>query len=476
MSLELIRRQLLKRDLLTPEASRKEHADALAFARDYLPHHVPSASPAFHRELITLAAQHERLALAAPRSHAKSTVMSLIYPLYMTAMKRRRFVVIVSDTATQAEDHLGNIYQELLENDRLIQDYPHLALPDLADYAKKRTKRTAKDFITRGGYSFVAKGAGAGLRGLRRGTQRPDLIVVDDLENDELVRTPEQRAKLRDWFSKSLSNLFGPDGGQLLVIGTILHRESLLASLLGPDGPEVYAKRLYRAIDAQGGVLWPDVWTAEKLAQKRAEIGSRAFASEYLNDPVDDSLTLFKQGWIDGARVPAAPALARVAVGIDPSITATGDACGIVALGRGKDGRGYVLEDATKRGTPAEWARAALDCAARVGASVLVAEGNQGGEMVAQTLRSVLRPGEHMPRLIVTHASRSKQARAEPVAAIYERGEVSHVGTLPELEAELTTWVPGLPSPNRLDALVWAALEVLLTAQAPKLKSHVWHV
>lgn len=440
-------------------------ADPLAFARAYLPHHVPSSSPAFHRELIALAGQHDRLAIAAPRGHAKSTLLSLIYPLYMAAAKKRRFIVIVSDTATQAEDHLGNIYQELLENDALIAAYPHLALPDLADYAKKRTKRTAKDFITRGGLSFVAKGAGAGLRGLRRGNQRPDLIIVDDLENDELVRTPEQRQKLRDWYAKSLSNLFGPGGGQLIIIGTILHRESLLAWLLSDAGPATYAKRLYRAVEpGTGAVLWPDVWTAEKLEAVRDEIGSRAFASEYLNDPVDDSLTLFKQAWIDAARVPAAPALARVAVGVDPSTTATGDACGIVAVGRGTDGRGYVLEDATRQGTPAEWARAALDCAARVGASVIVAEGNQGGEMVAQTLRSVLLPGEVMPRLIITHASRGKQARAEPLAAMYERGEVSHVGTLPGLEGEMTTWVPGLPSPNRLDALVWGALEVLLTS------------
>lgn len=463
---EIVRRELGRRARSAP-AQADAPTDPLAFARRYLPHHVPSDSPEFHRELIRLAGGHDRLALAAPRGHAKSTIMSLIYPLYAAATGRRRFIVVVSDTATQAEDHLGNIYQELLENDDLIRDFPHLALPDLADYAKKRTKRTAKDFITRGGISFVAKGAGAGLRGLRRGNQRPDLIIVDDLENDELVRTPEQRAKLRDWFSKSLSNLFGPDGGQLLVIGTILHTGSLLAWLLSEHGPPMYAKRLYRAIDAAGRILWPDVWTAAKLEDKRLEIGARAFASEFLNDPVDDTLTLFKQDWIDNARRASAPDLARIAVAIDPSISANGDACGIIAAATGHDKRGYVLDDATVQGSPATWARRALDTAARVGASVIVAEGNQGGEMVEQTLRSVLRPGERLPRVVTVHASRSKQARAEPIAALYERGEVSHVGTLPPLEAELVTWVPGLPSPNRLDALVWALTELMLQPEPP---------
>lgn len=448
-------------------------ADALAFARKYLPHHAPTASPAFHRELIELAGSHDRLAAAAPRGHAKSTLLSLIYPLWATATKRRRFVVIVSDTATQATDHLSNIYQELMENDALITDFPHLALPDAGHYKEKRVKRTTSDFITVGSVSFVAKGAGGGLRGLRRGTLRPDLILVDDLENDENVRTPEQREKLRDWFSKSLSNLFGPDGGQLFVIGTILHRESLLAWLLSEGGPSVYVKRLYRALDGDT-VLWPDVWTREKLAAKLEEIKSRAFASEYLNDPVDDSLTLFKQAWMDDHRVYSAPPLARVAVGIDPSISATGDACGIIAAGVGQNRRGYVLRDATIQGSPAAWARAALDLAAQVGASVIVAEGNQGGEMVEQTLRSVLRPGERLPRVVIVHASRSKQARAEPIAALYEGGEVSHVGTLTPLENELTTWVPGLPSPNRLDALVWVLTELMLHPAAPKLKTHIF--
>lgn len=452
-------------------------ADALAFARRYLPHHAPTRSPDFHRELIALAGSHDRLAAAAPRGHAKSTLLSLIYPLWAAATKRRRFVVIVSDTATQAIDHLSNIYQELMENDALLSDFPHLALPDAGHYKEKRVKRTTSDFITVGGVSFTAKGAGAGLRGMRRGNQRPDLIIVDDLENDENVRTPEQREKLRDWFGKSLSNLFGPSGGQLIVIGTILHRESLLSWLLSENGPSMYAKRLYRALDGDV-VLWPDVWTREKLAAKLDEIKARAFASEYLNDPVDDSLTLFKQAWIDDNRVtnPAhLPAYARVAVAIDPSISATGDACGIVGAALGQNRRGYVLQDATKQGTPAEWARAALDLAARIGASVIVAEGNQGGEMVTQTLRSVLKPNERMPRVVIVHASRSKQARAEPIAALYEGGEVSHVGTLPALEAELTTWVPGLPSPNRLDALVWALTELMLNPAAPKLKTHVFN-
>ena len=392
-------------------------------------------------------------AIAAPRGHAKTTNLALAFVLYRMAVHREPYTLIVSDTATQAEQRTSDIHAECLENQALVRDYPHLALPDAEHYRKQKAKRTTGDFITVGGLRVMGAGAGQSLRGVKNGANRPTLIVGDDLENDLAVATPAQREKLWNWFTKSLLNLPGAVGARFVIIGTILHGSSLLSRLVSGSDGEAWARRLYRAIDPQtGAVLWPELWSLEKLEAKRALIGSRAFASEYLNDPVDDSLTLFKQAWIDAHRVSAAPALARVAVGVDPSITATGDACGIVAAALGQDRRGYVLEDATVKGTPATWARAALDCAARVGASVIVAEGNQGGEMVEQTLRSVLRPGERLPRVVTVHASRSKQARAEPVAAMYERGEVSHVGTLPLLEGELVTWVPGLPSPNRLDA------------------------
>lgn len=444
------------------------HFGPLIWARHYLPHHYfGGESAGFHHEVMGLADREMFTAIAAPRGHAKTTNLALAFVLYRMAVYREPYTLIVSDTATQAEQRTSDIYAECLENKALTQDYPHLALPDAEHYRKQKAKRTTGDFITVGGLRVMSAGAGQSLRGVKDGANRPTLIVGDDLENDKNIETPAQREKLWNWFTKSLLNLPGAVGARFVVIGTILHRESLLSRLVSGKDGKSWSRRLYRAIDERGRILWPELWSLEKLEEKRALIGSRAFASEYLNDPVDDSLTLFKQDWIDRNRVMAAPALARVAVAVDPSISATGDACGIVAAGAGTDKRGYVLEDATVQASPAVWARAALDCAARVGASVIVAEGNQGGEMVEQTLRSVLRPGERLPRLVITHASRGKQARAEPVAAMYERGEVSHVGTLPALEGELTTWVPGLPSPNRLDAAVYALLEVLMT-EAPQ--------
>jgi phage terminase large subunit-like protein len=159
------------------------------------------------------------------------------------------------------------------------------------------------------------------------------------------------------------------------------------------------------------------------------------------------------------------PDLVRVVVGVDPPASAGGDACGIVAVGLDTDGVAWVLEDVSVAGlSPDGWARAVADCAARVGADRVIAEKNQGGDMVEAVLRGA--DGALPVRLV--HASRGKLARAEPVAAAYERGKVRHLRGLGALEDELAGMVvggvyagPGR-SPDRADALVWAVTELLL--------------
>jgi len=137
-----------------------------------------------------------------------------------------------------------------------------------------------------------------------------------------------------------------------------------------------------------------------------------------------------------------------------------GAATGIVAAGIGTDNRGYVLDDATLRASPNGWARRAVALFDRYEADCIVGEVNNGGDMVESTVRSVR---ETIPFTAV-HASRGKWVRAEPVAALYEQGRVSHVGAFPELEDEMVVFGPnGMPdgsSPDRLDAAVWALTEL----------------
>jgi phage terminase large subunit-like protein len=185
-------------------------------------------------------------------------------------------------------------------------------------------------------------------------------------------------------------------------------------------------------------------------------IGRQELNAEIL---LDNPGALWKRQWIDDARVIQAPDLARIVVGVDPSASSGGDACGIVVAGatRAREAELYILEDATLQASPEAWARAAVTAYHKYKADRIVAEANQGGEMVTAVLRQIDR---NVPVKLV-HATRGKAIRAEPVSAVYEQGRGHHVGAFPLLEDELCQWEAGDPSPNRLDALVWAATELL---------------
>ncbi len=175
---------------------------------------------------------------------------------------------------------------------------------------------------------------------------------------------------------------------------------------------------------------------------------------------------LWTRAMLEAARTKEpVPRLVRVVVAVDPPATARGDACGIVAVGLGADEMGYVLADASvARPSPDAWGRAVAECARTWAADRVLAESNQGGEMI----RHVLQAADAGLPLSLVHAARGKSERAEPVAALYERGRVRHAGTFTALEDELAGMLigggyegPG-KSPDRADALVWAVSELML--------------
>jgi phage terminase large subunit-like protein len=200
-------------------------------------------------------------------------------------------------------------------------------------------------------------------------------------------------------------------------------------------------------------------------------LGRQELDGELIDDRQD---ALFRRDEIDRHRLARAPDLARIVVAIDPPASSgrNADACGIVAAGLAEDGIGYVLADQSVQGArPNEWAARAIGLYQSLDADCLVAEVNQGGDMVATIL------GEIDPRVPVkpVRATRGKFIRAEPVAALYGQGRVRHVGTFAQLEDELCDFGPdGLTSgrsPDRLDALVWAITALMLEGRgSPKVR------
>lgn len=215
-----------------------------------------------------------------------------------------------------------------------------------------------------------------------------------------------------------------------------------------------------------------DEWFADVITPyEGTRLGRQEINAEILEDIPG---ALWTRKLIDDARVGFMhqPQMFRVVVGVDPAVTAkeTSDETGIVAVGLGVDGHVYVLDDVSLRGTPLEWARAAIGVYKKWQADRIVGEVNMGGDLVGANIYSA----DPTVPFRAVRATRGKMVRAEPVSALYERGRVHHVGKSFELlEDQMTGYVPGLvsKSPDRMDALVWAVTDLLFDIdQSPTLR------
>lgn len=197
------------------------------------------------------------------------------------------------------------------------------------------------------------------------------------------------------------------------------------------------------------------------LAEFRARYENTRLGRQELYGEILDNVegALWTRDMIENARVASAPPLVRIVIGLDPAVTANenSDETGIVAAGITSSGEYYVLSDKSLRASPDAWARQAVNLYHELKADKIVAETNNGGDMVILTLQQV-------DRSVATKkvtATRGKQLRAEPISALYEQGKVHHVGYLAELETQMCEWTPiSNESPDRLDALVWALTEL----------------
>jgi predicted phage terminase large subunit-like protein len=279
----------------------------------------PVETPSFHVEWWRLVCgKHKFVAIAAPRRHAKSTAVTHAYTLAAVLFRERSYVLVVSDTFSQACQFLGDIKRELTGNEDIQE------LFELGDVIKD----TEDDFIIecKDGHQFrlQARGSGQNLRGLKWSNKRPDLIVCDDMENDELVQNQERRTKLKRWFYGSLIPCLSQDG-VIRIVGTILHLDSLLESLmpenlLGPSRQKQLIKEelreyteataswksiKYRAHNNDySKILWSDKWSAQSLRDLREDYVRQGlpdvYSQEMLNIPIDEARSFFKRNDFHG--------------------------------------------------------------------------------------------------------------------------------------------------------------------------------
>ncbi|MDX8385343.1 MAG: phage terminase large subunit [Gallionella sp.] len=369
---------------LTARRKQAQH-NLCFFARTYFPHYIKVADAELHTYLYKRLPEivdhdeggHE--AIAAPRGNAKSTIVTQIFVLWCIVTGRKRYPVIVMDALDQAATMLEAIKAELAFNPRLAMDFPEAT--GGGRVWQVGTILTANDA------KVQAFGSGKRMRGLRHGPHRPDLVVGDDLENDENVRSPDQRDKLENWLKKTVLSLGAADDSMdVIIIGTILHYDSLLSRLLKnplwsskkfksiehwPDNMHLWdqweeallnlgsesALNFYTQhkleMEAGAVVCWPEGQPLYKLMVKRARDGHTAFDSEQQNDPVSGDDAPFAnsiQFWVNrlndwifyGA---CDPSLGKAGASRDPS------AIGIGGFNR-RTGVLDVVEAAIKKRLP----------------------------------------------------------------------------------------------------------------------------
>jgi phage terminase large subunit-like protein len=211
------------------------------------------------------------------------------------------------------------------------------------------------------------------------------------------------------------------------------------------------------------GNLAPTFLAKVRKKYEGTRLGRQELNAEILDDNPN---ALWQRGRIDELRVTKHTDLVVVVTGVDPAASANEDSAetGIIGFGIGwcsckgaPELHGFVLEDASTRGTPADWGGAAVTTHHKVRGDRIVGEVNNGGDMVGFVIQSV-EGGAAVP-FVKVHASRGKATRAEPISALYEQGRIHHVGSFPILEDQMCEWQPGMASPDRIDALVWAATE-----------------
>lgn len=248
------------------------------------------------------------VAIAAPRGHAKSTAITHCFTLACVLFRDRKFVLLVSDTYEQAVLFLADIKLELQENEALIDMFGNITF----------TKDSENDMICHfdDGHKFriIAKGSEQKVRGIKWDGMRPDLIIGDDLENDEIVLNQERREKFRKWFEGALLPARN-ERGIVRIVGTILHMDSLLERWMPKpwhkhvidDGTKVWStkKRPWLGIKYRAHtprfkeILWPEKWPKERLQAERdryVENGNpEGYSQEYLNEPIDESRAYFRR-------------------------------------------------------------------------------------------------------------------------------------------------------------------------------------
>lgn len=271
-------------------------ADYGSFVNYYFPHYTDDAKTGkhtecapFHIKAANAIRKTRNLKYVAEwaRGHAKSTHFDVFIPLWLKAQEVRELnvMVLVSKSQEMANTLLGDIQAEFEYNQRYI-----------ADFGAQKNEGSWQDgsFVTRDGCAFFARGRGQSPRGLRYRSHRPDYIVIDDLDDDELVNNPDRVKRLTKWVKEALFGTLDGGRGRFVMVGNLIGKCSVLANIIASDG--VVVQRV-DAIDKNGRPSWAAKWSIEEIQAEAQFMGYISFQREMMNNPITEGAT-FRHEWI----------------------------------------------------------------------------------------------------------------------------------------------------------------------------------
>jgi predicted phage terminase large subunit-like protein len=400
--------------------------DPLYFCRAYLPHYFAHAPAPFHYELIRMLEQRDGeavtpMVVAAPREFAKTTVCTFGYVLHQICFNKRHFILIGSDTEDLASDLTGYLYLELLYNERLHQDFGELV----------KGNKSVDDFVTLNDIRVKARGRGQRLRGLKHKQWRPDLAILDDLENDANVRNPEIVQAILDWVKSAVYPAVDARG-TLMIIGTILRwRSALHVMLTSPDEPYGnFQRRIYRAYQEDGTSLWEARHPVARLQLQKQLMGTVAFNREKMNEPAPDG-GFFKEDWIHYYHPDSLKDRGLVITGFfDPSLEtgATADYKAFVTVGWDRQEMVfYVMDAVIQKITLEQVLRAIFNRHQQFGYQLVGVEDNLFQRLLLKEFdRMGAELGQVLPLRGVTHRI-AKETRVASLSPLLERGKIRFI-------------------------------------------------
>lgn len=247
-----------------------------------------------------------------PRGHAKSTHFDIFMPLWLMFQPKRliNFMVIVGKSEDSAIRLLGDIQAELEHNQRII-----------ADFGRQRGSASWQDgeFKAANGVKFLACGRGQSPRGLRDRESRPDYIVIDDLDDDELCRNEKRVHDLTDWVKEALFGSLDVGRGRFIMVGNLISKNSVLFNITKTPGVFV---SVIKAVDRNGEPVWRGKWTKEEAREYRDFVGYRAWEKEMMHNPIVDG-TIFRSEWIRFKKMPKLSKYEMLVCYTDPSFKST---------------------------------------------------------------------------------------------------------------------------------------------------------